>query len=78
MKNVAMHTISGFLLGFSAAFVTTPTVMSMPELQSAIYGACVIGLYGAFKEVASYIETITTSKTTAAGKDFVPLSKRLL
>lgn len=77
-KNIAMHAVSGFLIGFSAAFVANPSP-SLPDLTSAIYGASVIGLYGAIKEVAAYIQTLA-SKTTAAGPAAAPkpLLKRLL
>jgi len=77
-KNIAMHAVSGFLIGFSAAFVANPSP-SLPDLTNAIYGASVIGLYGAIKEVAAYIQTLA-SKTTAAGPAAAPkpLLKRLL
>lgn len=83
LLNIGMHAVSGFALGFSAAFVSAPTA-SLPDLKAAIYAACVIGMYGAIKEVMSYIQTITTTKSTAAGPVAVsneapkPLLKRML
>lgn len=77
--NIGMHAVSGFLIGFSAAFVANPTP-SLPDLGAAVYGASVIGLYGAIKEVAAYIQTLASGKVTAAGpKDAPkPLLKRML
>lgn len=78
LKNVAMHAVSGFLIGFCSAFVANPSP-SIPDLGNAIYGAAVIGLYGAVKEVAAYVESMTKAKTTMAGNGEVkPLSKRML
>jgi len=54
--NVFMHAASGFFLGFSATFVANPA--GSADLSNALYGACVIGMYGAIKEVVAYIETI--------------------
>jgi len=74
--NIGMHAVSGFLLGFSATFVAAPNI-GLPDLQNAIYGAAVIGLYGAIKEVAAYLQTLTGTKSTAAEAP-KPLLKRLL
>lgn len=77
-KNVAMHAVSGFLLGFCSAFVANPSP-AIPELGNAIYGAAVIGLYGALKEVSQYVEGYVKKKATAAGpKAPVSLSGRML
>jgi len=78
-KNIAMHAVSGFLIGFSAAFVANPTP-SLPELRTAVYAACVIGLYGAIKEVAAYVQTLASKTATAAGPKEAPkpLLKRML
>jgi len=79
LTNIAMHAVSGFLLGFSAAFVATPST-SLPDLGSAIYGAAVLGLYSCIKEVAAYIQTLVSGKATAAGPKAAPkpLLKRML
>ena len=79
VKNVVMHAVSGFLLGFSATFVVAPD--NWAELSTAIYGACVVGFYGALKEVASYIETLAKPKDTKASGANVQekkLSSRML
>lgn len=78
VKNVAMHAVSGFLLGFSATFVVAPG--SWAELSTAIYGASVIGFYGAIKEVAAYVSTLTNKNTKADNSKEVPkpLLKRML
>lgn len=65
IKMVAMHGVSGFLIGFSAAFVAGGKP-EIPELQTAIYTACVGGLYGALKAVAAYLETMLKPAVPAA------------
>jgi len=76
--NIGMHAVSGFLIGFSATFVAAPNV-GLPDLQNAIYGAAVIGLYSAIKEVAIFVQSLA-SKSTAAGPNEAskPLLKRML
>lgn len=66
MLNIGMHAVSGFLVGFSATFVANPAP-ELPDLGTAIYGAAVIGLYGAVKEVAAYVESLVKKKDTKAG-----------
>ena len=79
LVNIGMHAVSGFLIGFSAAFVANPSP-SLPDLTNAIYGASVIGLYSCIKEVAAYVQTLVGGNTTAAGKNEAPkpLLKRML
>lgn len=81
LQNIGMHALSGFLIGFCSTFVANPAP-TLPDLGNAIYGASVIGLYGAVKEVAAYIESKAKPKATAAGpsdqKPVVPLSRKLL
>jgi hypothetical protein len=64
-KNIAMHAVSGFVLGFGSTFVAQPG--SWSEFSNAFYGAAVIGLYGAFKEVLAYIPTLLPKPVTNAG-----------
>jgi hypothetical protein len=77
IKNVAMHAVSGFLLGFSATFVVAP--QNWAELSTAIYAAAVVGFYGALKEVMAYALTIA-NKNTKAGQTETqkPLIERML
>ena len=78
-KNVAMYAVSGFLGGFSAAFVLNPG-FTFPELGLAIQFAATAGLYQAVKEVADYIKKLVAGKSTAAGPEAEPkpLLKRML
>ena len=72
-KMVAMNAVSGFVLGFSAAYVANPAP-SIPDLGSAIYGALVLGLYGAVKAVAAYVEGLVKKQSTKAG----PMAEKTL
>jgi len=78
VKNIFMHAVSGFCLGFGATFVAAP--QNWADFSTAIYAASVIGFYGAIKEVASYIQTLASGKSTAAGSKSAPkpLLKRML
>lgn len=81
-KNIAMHAVSGFLLGFSATWVSNP--VGIDDLQPAIYGAAVVGLYSAFKEVLAYAQTLlpkpvnTKAGPVAAAKPGKKLVERML
>lgn len=67
-QNIALHAVSGFLLGFSITFVANPGIDSFADLANAIWGASVIGLYGAIKEGIAYIETLLPKPVSTAAK----------
>ena len=54
--NIFKHALSGFCLGFAATFVANPT--GWQDISNEIYGAAVVGGYGAIKEVVNYVETL--------------------
>jgi hypothetical protein len=77
--NVGMHAVSGFAIGFCSVFVVDPAG-AFSDFTNAIYGASVIGMYGAVKEVMEYIKSKTSVNTKAGGAKIAPLPllKRML
>jgi hypothetical protein len=83
-QNIALYAASGFLLGFSMAFVAKPDISTLTELSNAVWGASVLGFYSAMREVAAYAQTLlpktpsTQAKPGVAAKAEVPIARRLL
>ena len=66
LQNIVVHAVSGFIFGFSMAFVAKPEVTTLPDLNTAILLSLTAGGYGAIKEVFAYVETLLAQRSTQA------------
>lgn len=63
-RNVIMHAVAGFVIGFNGAFVITD--FKAVSWDFAIKGALIIGGYSAVKEVLAYLTTLVPVNSAPA------------